>query len=89
MELLTDLLDQGRTLFIDNFYARYPLAKILLTENSHTVGTLRANKKGIYITQMLHVAHCIPAMLSIEHCFAGDIYSESVSTFFLADLFNF
>lgn len=44
-ELLRDLLNQGRTLFVDNFYPSYELGLSFLRQNTHVVGTLRANKK--------------------------------------------
>lgn len=47
MELAGPLLNEGRTLYIDNFYTSYSLAKLMLENNTHIVGTLRANKKDI------------------------------------------
>ena len=47
LELTKDLLNEGRTLFVDNFYTSYDLAKCFLQKNTHVVGTLRANKKDI------------------------------------------
>lgn len=47
MELSEKLLNEGRTLFIDNFYTSYNLAKTFLERKTHVVGTLRANKKDI------------------------------------------
>lgn len=45
LELSEKLLNQGRTLYVDNFYTSYELALSLLDKNTHTVGTLRSNKK--------------------------------------------
>ena len=45
--LAEQLLYQGRTLYIDNFYTSYELAKCFLDKKTHVVGTLRANKKDI------------------------------------------
>lgn len=45
MELCRPLLNDGRTLFIDNFYTSYELAKLMLENSTHVVGTLRSNKK--------------------------------------------
>ena len=47
LELTKDLLNEGRTLFADNFYTSYDLAKCFLQKNTHVVETLRANKKDI------------------------------------------
>lgn len=47
LELCQNLLDQGRTLTVDNFYTSYELAKDLLEKKTHLVGTIRANKKNI------------------------------------------
>ena len=40
-------LDAGRTLSTDNFYTSLPLARALLHQKTHSVGTLRANRKGL------------------------------------------
>ncbi|KAG5864073.1 hypothetical protein JTB14_033907 [Gonioctena quinquepunctata] len=47
MKLIEDLLNNGRTLFIDNFYTSVPLACKLLSHYTHVVGTLRKNRKYI------------------------------------------
>ncbi|XP_050299757.1 piggyBac transposable element-derived protein 4-like [Anthonomus grandis grandis] len=47
MELLHNLLDQGRTLYVDNFYRSYELAKALLSRKTHVVGTVRSSKKDL------------------------------------------
>jgi len=47
LDLLQKLLGEGRTLYVDNYYTSYDLALSLLQNNTHLVGTLRANKKGI------------------------------------------
>ncbi len=44
-ELSKDLLDEGRTLFVDNFYTSYNLAAKFLERKTHVVGTVRANRK--------------------------------------------
>ena len=46
-ELMKDLVDQGRTLYVDNFYTSYDLAQYCQEKKTHLVGTLRANKKHI------------------------------------------
>lgn len=46
-ELTAGLRMEGRTLYVDNFYTSYSLAKFFLEENTHVVGTLRANKANI------------------------------------------
>lgn len=43
-ELSKGLLNQGRTLFVDNFYTSYELALSFLHQNTHVVGTLKSNK---------------------------------------------
>lgn len=45
LELSETLLNEGRTLYVDNFYTDYELAKSMLDKKTHLVGTLRANKK--------------------------------------------
>ena len=47
LELAKDLLNEGRTLYVDNFYTSYELAKSFLQKETHVVGTLRANKKDV------------------------------------------
>lgn len=47
LKLLDGMLDQGRTLYVDNFYTSYDLAKTLLARKTHIIGTLRANKKDL------------------------------------------
>lgn len=45
LELTHDLLGKGRTLCVDNYYTSVELAHKLLDENTHTLGTLRNNRK--------------------------------------------
>lgn len=45
MSLAEGLLNEGRTLYTDNFYTSCPLARILLTKSTHLVGTLRRSRK--------------------------------------------
>ncbi|KAI5728181.1 hypothetical protein M8J77_012602 [Diaphorina citri] len=45
LELSRGLLDQGRTLYVDNYYTSYPLAVTMLDRKTHVVGTVRANRK--------------------------------------------
>lgn len=47
MKLLDGMLNQGRSLYVDNFYTSYDLAKTLLARKTLVIGTLRANKKDI------------------------------------------
>ena len=42
--LLQPLLDKGYNLYVDNFYTSVPLAKYLLTRNTHLSGTVKANR---------------------------------------------
>lgn len=49
MELSELLLNEGRNLYIDNFDTSYELAQCLLEEERHTLGSLRANKRGVPI----------------------------------------
>lgn len=46
MELMTQLLDEGRTLFTDNFYTSVELAEKLLKRKTHLIGTLRLNRRN-------------------------------------------
>lgn len=45
MNLMEGLLDEGRTLFMDNYYNSIPLAYTLLERKTHLVGTLHRNRK--------------------------------------------
>ena len=45
INLCTDILNTNRTLYTDNFYTSVSLAKRLLLQNTHLVGTLRSNHK--------------------------------------------
>jgi hypothetical protein len=47
MELAQDYLDAGRTVCTDNFYTSLHLANQLLDRQTHLIGTLRANRKGL------------------------------------------
>lgn len=44
--LMRNYLDNGHSLYMDNFYNSYPLAKMLLDRNTFCTGTLRKNRKG-------------------------------------------
>ncbi|XP_055918374.1 piggyBac transposable element-derived protein 4-like [Eupeodes corollae] len=46
-ELCQGLLNEGRCLFVDNFYTSYELAQSFLQQRTHVVGTLRANKRNL------------------------------------------
>lgn len=45
MELAADYLDEGRTMFTDNWYTSVSLARELLSRSTNLVGTLRSNRK--------------------------------------------
>lgn len=45
MELTHEYLNFGRTIYTDNWYTSVNLAHKLLEQNTHLVGTLRANRK--------------------------------------------
>jgi len=44
LRLIEPLLDEGRELYIDNYYTSYPLAQELLRRRTTMVGTLRTNR---------------------------------------------
>ncbi|KAK9744118.1 Transposase IS4 [Popillia japonica] len=44
---IQDLLGDGRTLYLDNFYTSVPLGYQLLEQKTHLVGTLRSNREYI------------------------------------------
>lgn len=46
-ELCQGLLNEGRCLYVDNFYTSYELAQSFLQQKTHVVGTLRANKRNL------------------------------------------
>ncbi|KAJ8927544.1 hypothetical protein NQ314_019980 [Rhamnusium bicolor] len=43
----TNILEEGRTLVIDNWYTSVPLATKILNSNTHVVGTIRKDRRGI------------------------------------------
>jgi len=45
MELAADYLDEGKTMFTDNWYTSVSLANELLSRSTNLVGTLRSNRK--------------------------------------------
>ena len=45
-KLMIGLLNDGRTLYVDNFYTSYELAVSFLKQKTHVVGTLRSSKKN-------------------------------------------
>lgn len=45
MELAAGYLDEGRTMFTDNWYTSVSLANELLSRSTNLVGTLRSNRK--------------------------------------------
>lgn len=47
IDLCKDFLDEGRIAVNDNFYTSVPLAKQLLSRRTHSVGTLRKNRKDL------------------------------------------
>ena len=47
IELMKDLIGQGRTLYVDNFYTSDELTNYCLRKPTHHVGTLCANKNHI------------------------------------------
>lgn len=46
MKLCENILDEKRTLYVDNFYTSVSLASRLLKRKTHLVGTLRSNRKN-------------------------------------------
>ena len=46
-KLMIGLLNEGRTLYVDNFYTSYELAVSFLQQKTHVVGTLRSSKKNM------------------------------------------
>lgn len=46
LELITDYLNKGRTLIMDDYYTSVNLVHIWLNKEIHMVGTLRKNSKG-------------------------------------------
>ena len=47
LQLCNPLLEQGTTVYADNFYTSFPLAEKLLKERTYYCGTLRRNRKHI------------------------------------------
>ena len=47
MRLLSGLLFEGRTLFIDNYYTSVPLGEELLEKNTFFCGTVKINRKSL------------------------------------------
>ena len=48
LKLMPGLLDEGRTLFVDNWYSSYKLGKVMLSHMSDIVGTLLADCKDLH-----------------------------------------
>ena len=46
-ELMAGLLHHGRTLFVGKWYTSFELAKLMLTQNTDLVGTLRCDRKNL------------------------------------------
>ena len=46
MSLYRDLFHKGHTLYTDNWYTSLKLAKKLMNKNTHSVRTLRSNRRG-------------------------------------------
>lgn len=46
LKLCEGVLDQERTLYVDNFYTNVSLAERLLRRKTHLMGTLHSNRKG-------------------------------------------
>ncbi|CAH2009420.1 unnamed protein product [Acanthoscelides obtectus] len=46
VKLMESLLNEGRSLYTDNFYASVKLAEYLLQNDTYLCGTLRSNRKG-------------------------------------------
>lgn len=46
MELAEPYLDNGRTIFVDNWYSSVELAELLQARHTYLVGTLRQNRKS-------------------------------------------
>ncbi|VDP10112.1 unnamed protein product [Heligmosomoides polygyrus] len=47
MDLMEEYLDQGRDLFVDNWYTGISLAQTLIKRSTNLVGTCRRNRKGL------------------------------------------
>lgn len=67
MSLLSGLLNEGRTLFVDNFYSSVQLCKDLLSLETYLCGTLRSNRRGN------------PVGVSSKKLKKGDVYGEQNS----------
>lgn len=65
MYLTDDLLDEGRTLYTDNFYTSVTLAQTLLQRSTHLVGTLRKNRKNVPKT-VVHQKLCLGGVYGEE-----------------------
>lgn len=57
MELAEPYLDNGRTVYVDNWYSSVELAELLQARNTYLVGTLRQNRNNIVLVSY-------PAVLS-------------------------
>lgn len=44
-QLLTDYVDKGHTVYMDNYYTSVKLAEFLYSRKTAVVGTLRENRK--------------------------------------------
>ncbi|KAL7635477.1 UNVERIFIED_CONTAM: hypothetical protein RMT77_014546 [Armadillidium vulgare] len=46
-KLMHNLLNEGRTLYVDNFYTSYELALSMLRQKTHLVGTVRSSERNM------------------------------------------
>lgn len=63
----TGVLDKGHTMFFDNYYTSPELAEELLYRDTHCVGTVRGNRKGL--PQAVKIANLKPG----ETCFRRSV----------------
>ena len=47
LQLMQGMLNEGRRLYVDNWYTSLPLCKYLLERNTRMCGTVRRNRKGL------------------------------------------
>lgn len=47
MMLSQDIIEKGHTIYVDNWYTSLDLAQQLIKKNTHLVGTIRSNRRGL------------------------------------------
>lgn len=70
-ELMSNYLNKGHVVYVDNFYSSIKLAEDLYLEQTHLVGTLRSNRKQISVSvkkERLRIGECVFRKKKLTNC---------------------